>query len=139
MIYTYIFMCICSKIYRRLLAQQPWARDKDVQKPREGDNSGGVHIHIHIYTYKYACTHAFKHTYMYTYMYDIQVFLYACVFRGLRPEAGNAGSRGDLSHILSFVAHTCARLSPLPKLDLLKKRKREREMYIYILYGGIGK
>ena len=22
------------------------------------------------------------------------------VFRGLRPEAGNAGSRGDLSHIL---------------------------------------
>ena len=63
------------------------------------------------------------------------------LFRGLRPEAGNAGSRGDLSHILSFVAHTCARLSPLQKLDLLKKRKRERErdVYIYILYGGIGK
>ena len=54
------------------------------------------------------------------------------LFRGLRPEAGNAGSRGDLSHILSFVAHTCARLSPLQKLDLLKKREREREMYIYI-------
>ena len=60
------------------------------------------------------------------------------LFRGLRPEAGNAGSRGDLSHILSFVAHTCARLSPLQKLDLLKKRKRERErdvhIYIYIIY-----
>ena len=52
--------------------------------------------------------------------------------RGLRPEAGNAGSRGDLSHILSFVAHTCARLSPLQKLDLLKKREREMYMYIYI-------
>ena len=58
------------------------------------------------------------------------------LFRGLRPEAGNAGSRGDLSHILSFVAHTCARLSPLQKLDLLKKREREREfdVYIYIYY-----
>ena len=59
------------------------------------------------------------------------------IFRGLRPEAGNAGSRGDLSHILSFVAHTCARLSPLQKLDMLKKRKRERErdvcIYIYII------
>ena len=52
------------------------------------------------------------------------------LFRGLRPEAGNAGSRGDLSHFLSFVAHTCARLSPLQKLDLLKKREREREMCI---------
>ena len=52
------------------------------------------------------------------------------IFRGLRPEAGNAGSRGDLSHILTFVAHTCARLSPHQKLDLLKKR--ERGMYIYI-------
>ena len=65
------------------------------------------------------------------------------IFRGLRPEAGNAGSRGDLSHILSFVAHTCAGLSPLQKLDLLKKRKREREremyIYIYIYYRGIGK
>ena len=61
------------------------------------------------------------------------------IFRGLRPESGNAGSRGDSSHILSFVAHTCARLSPLQKLDLLKKREREREMYIYILYRGIGK
>ena len=63
------------------------------------------------------------------------------IFRGLRPEAGNAGSRGDLSHILSFAAHTCARLSPLQKLDLLKKRKRERErcIYIYISYRGIGK
>ena len=50
------------------------------------------------------------------------------------------GSRGDLSHILSFVAHTCARLSPLQKLDLLKKRERERQfdVYIYILYRGIG-
>ena len=57
----------------------------------------------------------------------------ASKFRGLRPEAGNAGSRGDLSHILSFVAHTCARLSPLQKLDLLKKRKRERERDVYIL------
>ena len=66
---------------------------------------------------------------------------YNIIFRGLRPEAGNAGSRGDLSHILSFVAHACARLSPLQKLDLLKKRKREREreMYIYIYYRGIGK
>ena len=54
------------------------------------------------------------------------------LFRGLRPEAGNAGSRGDLSHILSFVAHTCARLSPHQKLDLLKKRERERGMYIYM-------
>ena len=63
------------------------------------------------------------------------------LFRGLRPEAGNAGSRGDLSHILSFVEHTCARLSPLQKLDLLKKRERERERdaYIYIYYRGIGK
>ena len=59
------------------------------------------------------------------------------LFRGLRPEAGNAGSRGDLSHILNFVAHTCARLSPHQKLDLLKKR--ERGMYIYIYYRGIGK
>ena len=25
------------------------------------------------------------------------------IFRGLRPEAGNAGSRGDLSHILLEV------------------------------------
>ena len=54
------------------------------------------------------------------------------IFRGLRPEAGNAGSRGDLSHILSFVAHACAHLSPLQKLDLLKKRKRQRERCIYI-------
>ena len=54
------------------------------------------------------------------------------IFRGLRPEAGNAGSRGDLSHILSFVA--CARLSPLRKLDLLKKRERERDVSIYIYY-----
>ena len=62
------------------------------------------------------------------------------IFRGLRPEAGNAGSRGDLSHILSFVAHTCARLSPLQKLDLLKKRERERErciyIYLYIIIEG---
>ena len=58
------------------------------------------------------------------------VFYYIILFRGLRPEAGNAGSRGDSSHILSFVAHTCARLSPLQKLDLLKKR--ERCIYIYI-------
>ena len=57
------------------------------------------------------------------------------LFRGLRPEAGNAGSRGDLSHILSFVAHTCARLSPHQKLDLLKKR--ERGMYIYIYKKNI--
>ena len=61
-------------------------------------------------------------------------YVHARIFRGLRPEAGNAGSRGDLSHILSFVAHTCARLSPLQKLDLLKKRQREREREI-----GIGK
>ena len=63
--------------------------------------------------------------------------LHQLLFRGLRPEAGNAGSRGDLSHILSFVAHTCARLSPLQKLDLLKERERERErercIYIYII------
>ena len=58
------------------------------------------------------------------------------LFRGLRPEAGNAGSRGDLSHILSFVAHTCARLSPHQKLDLLKERERERDVYIYIYYRG---
>ena len=61
------------------------------------------------------------------------------LFRGLRPEAGNAGSRGDLSHILSFVAHTCARLSPLQKRNLLKKRERERErefdVYIYYIEG----
>ena len=56
------------------------------------------------------------------------------IFRGLRPEAGNTGSRGDLSHILSFAAHTCARLSPLQKLDLLKKRERESLMCIYIYY-----
>ena len=33
---------------------------------------------------------------------------YACgaEFRGLRPEAGNAGSRGDLSHILVEVSET---------------------------------
>ena len=60
--------------------------------------------------------------------------MHLCIFRGLRPEAGNAGSRGDLSHILSFVAHTCTRLSPLQKLDLLKKRERERDVYIYIYY-----
>ena len=72
---------------------------------------------------------------------SFHIYIYISIFRGLRPEAGNAGSRGDLSHILSFVAHTCARLSPLQKLDLLKKREREREslMYIYILYRGIGK
>ena len=62
------------------------------------------------------------------------MYVYLSIFRGLRPEAGNAGSRGDLSHILSFVAHTCARLSLLQKLDLLKKRERERCIYIYIYY-----
>ena len=59
---------------------------------------------------------------------------HAILFRGLRPEAGNAGSRGYLSHILSFVAHTCARLSPLQKLDLLKKREREREFDVCSIY-----
>ena len=61
-----------------------------------------------------------------------QVYTHHIIFRGLRPEAGNAGSRGDLSHILSFVAHTCARLSPHQKLDLLKKRERGMYIYIYI-------
>ena len=28
------------------------------------------------------------------------------LFRGLRPEAGNAGSRGDLSHIILEVVET---------------------------------
>ena len=62
------------------------------------------------------------------------VSVWICLFRGLRPEVevGNAGSRGDLSHILSFVAHTCARLSPLQKLDLLKKRERCIFLYIHI-------
>ena len=63
------------------------------------------------------------------------------VFRGLRPEACNAGSRGDLPHILLEVletlmqfrsAHARARLSLLQKLDLLKKREREIYIYIYI-------
>ena len=27
------------------------------------------------------------------------IYIYIYIFRGLRPEAGNAGSRGDLSHI----------------------------------------
>ena len=62
----------------------------------------------------------------------VETNIYMYEFRGLRPEAGNAGSRGDLSHILSLVAHTCARLSPLQKLDLLKKREREMYIYIYI-------
>ena len=31
-------------------------------------------------------------------------------FRGLRPEAGNAGSRGDLSHILLEVLATLLQL-----------------------------
>ena len=66
---------------------------------------------------------------IYIYIY---VCMEICIFRGLRPEAGNAGSRGDLSHILSFVAHTCARLSPLQKLDLLKKRERDVYIYIYL-------
>ena len=57
------------------------------------------------------------------------------LFRGLRPEAGNAGSRGDLSHILSFVAHTFARLSPHQKLDLLKKREREGCIYCFLFRG----
>ena len=69
----------------------------------------------------------------------VHLYIYIYIFRGLRPVAGNAGSRGDLSHILSLVAHTCARLSPLQKLDLLKKRERERDVYIYIYYRGIGK
>ena len=81
-----------------------------------------------------------RYTYRCMYMYICNInkrkYIFIYLFRGLRPEAGNAGSRGDLSHILSFVAHTCARLSPLQKLDLLKKRKREREreMYIKIYY-----
>ena len=73
-----------------------------------------AHIHIHI--------HIHMHIHIHIYL-----------FRGLRPEAGNAGSRGDLSHILSFVAHTCARLSLLQKLDLLKKREIERERCIYMV------
>ena len=32
------------------------------------------------------------------------------LFRGLRPEAGNAGSRGDLSHILLEVLETLLQL-----------------------------
>ena len=32
------------------------------------------------------------------------------LFRGLRPEAGNAGSRGDLSHILLEVLETLLKL-----------------------------
>ena len=75
--------------------------------------------------------------YIYIYIYIYIFFTY--VFRGLRPEAGNAGSRGDLSHILSFVAHTCARLSPHQKLDLLKKRERGMYIYIHKEYRGIGK
>ena len=95
-----------------------------------------IHIHIHLQLHAHVCIHI-----------PMSMCIYIYIFRGLRPEAGNAGSRGDLSHILSFVAHTCARLSPLQKLDLLKKRERERErererdvyVYIYILYRGIGK
>ena len=30
---------------------------------------------------------------------DTYIYIYVCLFRGLRPEAGNAGSHGDLSHI----------------------------------------
>ena len=37
------------------------------------------------------------HRYMSTCVY---VYVSVHLFRGLRPEAGNAGSRGDLSHIL---------------------------------------
>ena len=71
---------------------------------------------------------------------SLSVYIYIYVFRGLRPEAGNAGRSGDLYHILSFVAHTCAQLSPLQKLDLLKKRERERDVCIHIyIYRGIGK
>ena len=97
-----------------------------------------MHIYIHIYIHIYVCTHI----HMYLYMY-ICICTYMCIdiFRGLRPEAGNAGSRGDLSHILSFVAHTCARLSPHQNLDLLKKREREREregrIYIYMYIKNI--
>ena len=65
------------------------------------------------------------------------ILSYSSLFRGLRPEAGNAGSRGDLSHILSFVAHTCARLSPHQKLDLLKKRERGMYIHIYIYKKNI--
>ena len=32
------------------------------------------------------------------------------IFRGLRPEAGNAGSRGDLSHIILEVLATLLQL-----------------------------
>ena len=73
------------------------------------------------------------------------------IFRGLRPEAGNASSRGDLSHILLEVLETLLQFrsahvrppSPSQKLDLLKKRERDRCVYIYIyiliLYRGIDK
>ena len=83
-----------------------------------------MHIYIHVY-----------------------VHIYTYIFRGLRPEAGNAGSRGDLSHILLEVlatllqlrsAHVCPP-KPLQKLDLLKKRERERDVYIYIYYREIDK
>ena len=66
------------------------------------------------------------------------------LFRGLRPKAGNAGSRGDLSHILLEVLEALLQLrsahvrppKPLQKLDLLKK-ERGREMYIYIYINMI--
>ena len=60
-----------------------------------------------------------------------------CIFRGLRPEAGNAGSRGDLSHILLEVLETVlqlrsARVRPPKPSPKERERERDREMYIYI-------
>ena len=97
-----------------------------------------TYTYINTYTFTNIANSNTKH--VYTCVHDIYAqiymseYIHVYIFRGLRPEAGNAGSRGDLSHILSFVAHTCARLSPLQKLDLLKKRERERDVYIYIYY-----
>ena len=57
-----------------------------------------------------------------------------CIFRGLRPEAGNAGSRGDLSHILLEVLETLLQLrSAHVRPPKPSKRERERCIYIYIL------
>ena len=69
--------------------------------------------------------------------------LFRSLFRGLRPEAGNAGSRGDLSYIflealetlLQFrSAHVRPLKPPFSKSLTCSKKERERERDTYIWY-----